>query len=243
MSGHSKWKNILHKKGATDAKRAKIFTKIGREIAIAIREGGADPASNSKLRDIVAKAKINNVPNDNINRMIEKYSNAGDSAAFETMIYEGYGPAGVAIIVETLTDNKNRTAGDIRHYFDKYGGNLGAANCVSWQFETKGKIIIDELSVNMSEDNFLMLCIELGADDIIKDGEYEITTSPENFSIVRKELEDKGFEFIYADISKIPNNYVKITNEDDIKNMEKLLDILEDNDDVQNVCHNLEDAE
>ncbi len=242
MSGHSKWNNIKRKKGETDAKKAKIFTKIGREMAVAIKEGGADPNSNSKLRDIIAKAKANNVPNDNIKRMIDKFSGESGGADYETIIYEGYGPGGVAVIVETMTDNRNRTAGDMRHYFDKFGKGLGATGCVSWQFEEKGILVVER--GDRDEDEFMMTALEAGADDIKGDDEYfEIITSPETFGEVRENLEAQDITFVEAEVQKIPQNYVQLTNEDDIKNMEKLIDMLEDNDDVQQVSHNWEEEE
>ena len=239
MSGHSKWKNILHKKEKTDAQKAKVFTKIGREMAVAVKEGGPDPASNSKLRDCIAKAKQNNVPNDNIKRIIEKAS-GGDGANYETIVYEGYGPSGVAVIVETLTDNRNRTASDVRHYFDKYGGNLGATGCVSWQFDDKVVILLEKTGAD--EDEVMMMCLEAGAEDIETDGDaIEVYTAVEDMEAVRDALEAQGQTVISAEKDKIPQTYITLTNEDDLKNMQKLLDMLEDNDDVQNVWHNWEE--
>lgn len=238
MSGHSKWKNILHKKEKTDAQRAKIFTKIGREMAVAVREGGADPTANSKLRDCIAKARANNVPNDNIKRIIERAS--GDGATYETITYEGYGPSGIAVIVETMTDNRNRTAGDVRHYFDKFGGNLGATGCVSWQFDQKGVIVIEKGDTD--EDEMMLAFLDAGADDIDMEGEvYEVFTTPDDFSTVREALEAANHPILDANIEMVPQNYVELSSEDDIKNMQKLLDALEDNDDVQNVYHNWEE--
>lgn len=239
MSGHSKWKNILHKKEKTDAQKAKVFTKIGREMAVAIKEGGPDPESNSKLRDCIAKAKANNVPNDNIKRIIEKAA-GGDDANYETIVYEGYGPSGVAVIVEALTDNRNRTASEVRHYFDKYGGNLGATGCVSWQFDDKGVILLEKTGAD--EDEIMMLCLEAGAEDIETDGDaIEVYTAVEDMEAVRDALETAGMTIISAEKDKIPQNYITLTNEDDLKNMQKMLDMLEDNDDVQNVWHNWEE--
>ncbi len=240
MSGHSKWKTIAHKKGANDAKRAKIFTKIGREMQVAIKNGGsADPLINSRLKDIIAKAKANNVPNDNINRLLQKYSGGSDSVNYDSINYEGYGPSGIAIIVETLTDNKNRTAADVRHYFDKYGAGLGASGCVSWQFENKGLLVIDGSEITKSEDDVMMEALESGALDFSSDEEiYEIYTSPEDFSSVYSKLEELGYTFIEAEIRLIAQNDVNLENEEDIKNMQKLIDLLEDNDDVQNIYHN-----
>ena len=238
MSGHSKWNNIKRKKEGTDAAKAKIFARIGKEIAIAVRDGGANPDSNNRLRDVIAKAKANNVPNDNINRMLQKASGAG-AENLVSMTYEGYGPGGVAVIVETLTDNKNRTAGDVRHHFDKYGGNMGATGCVSWQFSQKGVIVID--GEELDEDEVMMQAIEAGADDFVADdGVFEIYTSPEEFSAVSAALEAAGYSFESAEIEMVPGNYVKLEDEKDIKNMEKLLEMLDDNDDVQNVWHNWE---
>ena len=220
MSGHSKWNNIKRKKEGADAARAKIFARIGKEIAIAVRDGGPNPESNNRLRDVIAKAKANNVPNDNINRMLQKASGA-DTADYFSMTYEGYGPGGVALIVETLTDNKNRTASDVRHHFDKYGGNMGATGCVSWQFSQKGVIVID--GEELDEDEVMMEAIDAGADD---------------FAAVSAALEEKGYTFMSAEIAMVPANYIKLSDEKDIKNMEKMLEVLEDCDDVQNIWHN-----
>ena len=237
MSGHSKWNNIKHKKEAGDAKRAKIFTNIGREIALAVKEGSSDPAANARLRDIIAKAKTENVPSDNINRMIAKYSGENDSANFEPITYEGYGPGGVAVIVETLTDNRNRTAAEMRHYFDKNGGSLGVANCVSWQFDRKGVLVIENDGQN--EDEIMMAALDAGADDCTADEEmFEIVTSPDSFGDVREALEKAGYEFVEAEIKMIPQSMIELTDEDALKNMQRLLDMLDDNDDVQNVWHN-----
>ncbi len=239
MSGHSKWKNILHKKEKTDAQRAKIFTKIGREIAVAVREGGADPAANSKLRDCIAKAKANNVPNDNVKRIIERASGA-DGANYETIVYEGYGPCGVAVIVETMTDNRNRTASEVRHYFDKFGGNLGATGCVGWQFDRKGVIVIER--GDLDEDEVMMACIDAGADDVVTEDEiFEVYCAPEGVSDISEALSGAGYTILSAEAALVPQNYTKIASEDDAKNMQKLLDMLEDNDDVQNVWHNWDD--
>ncbi len=243
MSGHSKWKNIAHKKEASDAKRAKIFTKIGREMAVCIREGGPDPVSNSRLRDIIAKARASNVPNDNIQRMIQKYSGTGnDSAVFESITYEGYGPSGIAVIVETMTDNRNRTAGDMRHYFDKFGKGLGATGCVSWQFDKKGVLIIERGALD--EDEVMMNALEAGALDFESQDEvFEVTTDPNDFGAVREKLEAFGYNFIEADVEMLPQTTVTLTSDEDMKNMRKLLDMLEDNDDVQNVWHSWENED
>jgi len=237
MSGHSKWKNIMHKKGKTDAQRAKVFTKMAREIMVIVKEGGPDPASNSRLADAIAKAKAANVPNDNIERAIKKGAGDGDGKSYENNIYEGYGPAGVAVVVECLTDNKNRTAGDLRHYFDKFHGNLGTSGSVLWQFKQCGAIVIDKSKAD--EDELMMAALDAGADDFnVEDDIYEIITSPENFSTVRMALENAGYSFETAEITRMAENYVSLTNEDDIKFMNLLLEALEDNDDVQNVYHN-----
>ncbi len=238
MSGHSKWKNIMHKKEKTDSQRAKIFTKIGKEITIAVREGGPDPVSNGKLKDLIAKAKANNVPNDNIERTIKKAAGEGDSTNYEVIYYEGYGPSGVAVIVETTTDNRNRTGADIRHYFDKFGGNLGQTGCVSYMFEDKGVIVI--AAEGIDEDKLMETALEAGAEDIqSEDGAFEITTAPADFSAVREALEAAGYSFISCEQDKIPSTYVALGEEDTIK-MEKLLDCMDDNDDVVNVWHNWE---
>ena len=238
MSGHSKWKNIMHKKEKTDAQRAKIFTKIGKEISIAVKEGGPNPASNSKLNDLFAKAKANNVPNDNIDRIIKKAS-SDDAANYEEITYEGYGPCGIAVIVETATDNRNRTASDIRHYFDKFGGNLGQSGCVSFLFEKKGVILLD--AEDMDEDVLMETALEAGASDFAKEDDvFEIYTEPDDLSAVRETLEEKGYQIQSADLDMIPASYVRLTDETDIKHMNLLLEHLDENDDVQNVYHNWE---
>ena len=239
MSGHSKWSTIKRKKEKTDGARAKVFTKIGRELAVAVREGGgADPASNSKLRDCIAKAKANNVPNDNIERIIKKAAGSNDQSNYEAITYEGYGPCGIAVIVETLTDNRNRTAGDIRHYFDKYGGNLGTQGCVSFMFSQKGVIVIEK--EGNDEDKVMEDALEAGAADFSAESDdvFEIYTEPADFSVVMEALSDKGYEFVSADVSMVPATYSKIDDEESVIKMQKLLDMLEDNDDVQNVYHN-----
>ncbi|MBQ2880838.1 MAG: YebC/PmpR family DNA-binding transcriptional regulator [Clostridia bacterium] len=243
MSGHSKWKNIMHKKEKSDAQKASVFTKIGREITLAVKEGGPDPASNSKLKDIIAKAKTNNVPNDNIERVIKKAAGDGDNTQYEEITYEGYGPAGIAVIVETLTDNRNRTAGDLRHYFDKYGGNLGQTGSVNWMFSKKGVIVISKEEYD-DEEKLMEELMEVDAEDfVIEENVYEIYTSPESFSEVREFLESKGYEFLSAEVEQVPSNYISLTDPDHIKNMNKLLEVLEDNDDVQNTYHNWNDEE
>ncbi len=239
MSGHSKWKNIMHKKGKTDAQRAKVFTKIGREIMVCVKEGGPDPASNSKLRDLIAKAKQNNVPNDNIDRVIKKAAGEGDKNHYETMVYEGYGPNGVAVIVEALTDNKNRTAGDVRHYFDKFGGNLGTTGCVSYMFTKKGIIILE--NDGLDEEKVMEDCMEAGVDDFeFTDETVEMETAPNDCGQVREYFENKGYKVVSSEVAQVPSTYTTLTDEEHIKKMNLLLDMLEDNDDVQNVFHNWE---
>jgi len=241
MSGHSKWKNILHKKEKTDSQRAKIFTKIGIEITVAVREGGADPFTNSKLKDAIAKAKANNVPNDNIERVIKKAAGDNDSATYEEITYEGYGPCGVAFIVETLTDNRNRTAAEMRHCFDKYGGNLGQNGSVSWLFSKKGVIVVDLNGVN--EDKLTEDAIDAGAVDFSsEDGIFEIFTDSTELTQVREQLEKKGYSFLSSQNEMLPSTYIALSNEDDIKNMNKIIELFEENDDVQNVWHNWEEA-
>ncbi len=237
MSGHSKWKNIMHKKEKTDAQRAKVFTKIGKEMAVAIREGGPDPVSNSKLRDLIQKAKANNVPNDNIDRIIKKFS-GDNSIAYDEITYEGYGPCGVAVIVEATTDNRNRTASEVRHYFDKFGGNLGQNGCVSYLFETKGVILIEQ-DGKIDEDRLMESALEAGASDFsAEDGCFEIYTEPSDLYAVKEALEAVGYTILSAESDRIPSTYVTLENEEDIRHMQLLLDNLEDNDDVSEVYHN-----
>ncbi|MCX7714763.1 MAG: YebC/PmpR family DNA-binding transcriptional regulator [Clostridia bacterium] len=237
MSGHSKWSTIKRKKGANDAQRAKIFTKISREIIVAVKSGGADPENNSRLKDAIAKARANNVPNDNINRTIKKAAGENDADNYESITYEGYGPNGVAVIVETLTDNRNRTAGDMRHYFDKFGGNLGQTGCVSFLFDRKGVIVIEK-NASLDEDTVTLDALEAGADDIdIEDEYFEIITAPDSFDKVRSSLETK-YVVSSAEIRLIPQTMVDLTDEKQILMMNRLLEALEDNDDVQEVYHN-----
>ena len=237
MSGHSKWANIKHKKEKTDAQRGKIFTKIGRELSIAVRSGGPDPAVNTKLADVIAKAKANNMPNETISRSIKKAAGEGDAANYEELTYEGYGPAGVAVILEILTDNRNRTAGEMRHIFDKAGGSMGATGCVGWMFDKKGVIVI-ERTPDVDEDELTMQALEAGAEDITSEEDaFEIYTSPEEFSNVRKALEDAGYAFLSAEIDRIPQTTVTV-DEEALKKVNWMLDMFEDNDDVQNVFHN-----
>ena len=240
MSGHSKWANIKHKKGKADAQKGKLFTKLGREIAVCIKMGGADPETNSKLRDVIAKAKANNMPNDSITRSIKKASGDGDGANYEEVIYEGYGPGGVAVIVEATTDNRNRTAGDVRHFFDKFGGNLGTVGCVSFIFDRKGVILIEN-NGDIDEDNLMMEVLECGADDFSTQDEYfEILTNPDNFSSIREELEKKGYSFLSAEVEMVPQTTTKLENGKQIEQMERLIEHLEDLDDVTNVFCNWE---
>jgi YebC/PmpR family DNA-binding regulatory protein len=239
MSGHSKWANIKHKKGKADAAKGKVFTKLGKEIMVAVKEGGPNPEGNSRLRDAIAKAKSNNMPTDNIMRSIKKAAGEADGASFEDIIYEGYAASGVAVIVESLTDNKNRTAGDVRHAFDKFGGNMGTSGCVSFMFEKKGLLIVEK-SDTIDEDELMMMALDAGAEDFSSEEEvYEITTAPGDFSAVREALEGNGIEFVQAEVSMIPNMTVALDSEVAVK-VERLIDTLEDNDDVQNVWHNAE---
>jgi len=244
MSGHSKWSTIKRKKGKTDAERAKIFTKISREIAVAVREGGGDPSLNGRLRDLIAKAKAANVPNDNIDRVIKKSLGDGDKNNYEDIIYEGYGPSGIAVIVDALTDNRNRTAGEVRHYFDKFGGNLGTTGCVSFMFSQKGIIILECGAVD--EEQLMEDAINAGASDfIVENGIIEITTEPLDLSAVRETLLEKGYTLLSADVEQVPSTYTSIdpTDEELGHKMIKLLEMLEDNDDVQNVWHNWENED
>ena len=242
MSGHNKWSTIKQKKGKNDAARAKVFTKIGRELMVAIRDGGsADPNVNSKLRECIAKAKANNVPNDNIDRIIKK-AQGGEGANYEAVTYEGYGPSGVAVIVEALTDNRNRTAGEVRHYFDKFGGNMGTPGCVSFMFEKKGVLVIEREDLDKDEDTVMEDALEAGAADFEADEDiFTVYTEPDDLNAVREDLEAKGYEFASAEVEQVPSNYVKIDSEETQIQMQKMLDMFEDNDDIQNVWHNWED--
>ena len=241
MSGHSKWNNIKKKKEKTDGQKAKIFTKIGREISVAVKEGGSDPVSNGKLRDLIAKAKSLNVPNDNIKRCIQR-AEGGEKDNYESITYEGYGPNGIAMMVETLTDNRNRTAANLRHYFDKYGGNLGNMGCVGFLFTEKGIIVLD--AEDQDPDKMMEDALEAGADDFdAGDDMAQITTSPDAFSQVRQALEDDGYTFLSADVEMVPSTTTALTDPDQMAQMAKLLDALDDDDDVQNVWHNLENEE
>ena len=242
MSGHNKWSTIKQKKGKNDAARAKIFTKIGRELIVAIRDGGsADPSVNSKLKDCIAKAKANNVPNDNIDRIIKKAASDSDTANYEAVTYEGYGPNGVAVIVEALTDNRNRTAGEVRHYFDKFGGNMGTPGCVGFMFSKKGELIIEREELEKDEDTVMSDALECGAADFEADEDvFTIYTEPDDFGAVRDDLEKLGYTFASAEVEMVPSTYTAIDDEDTKVKMQKMLDMFEDNDDIQNVWHNWE---
>ena len=238
MSGHSKWHNIQAKKGKADAQRGAVFTKIGREIAIAVREGGANPEPNGKLRDIIAKAKANNMPNDNIQHSIKKASGELSNVVYEEITYEGYAPGGVAVIVDTISDNRNRTASDVRHCFAKYGGNLGTTGSVGFMFDERGVLVI-EREPGSDEDEMMMIALDAGAEDVKVDEDvFEILTAPNDFSTVRENLEKQGYSFLSAEVQKIPQNTVAVTDPDTILKIQKMLDLLEENDDVQNVYHN-----
>jgi len=238
MSGHSKWHNIQAKKGKADAQRGAVFTKIGREIAIAVREGGANPESNGKLRDIIAKAKANNMPNDNIQRSIKKASGELSNVVYEEITYEGYAPGGVAVIVDCISDNRNRTASDVRHCFAKYGGNLGTTGSVGFMFDERGVLVVEK-APGSDEDEMMMTALDAGAEDVnVEEDVYEILTAPNDFSAVREKLEQQGITFLSAEVQKIPQNTVEVTDPDTILKIQKMLDLLEENDDVQNVFHN-----
>ncbi|MBC8587040.1 YebC/PmpR family DNA-binding transcriptional regulator [Paratissierella segnis] len=240
MSGHSKWNNIKNKKGKEDAKRAKVFTKLGRYIMVAAKEGGGDPDYNPSLKAAIDKAKAENMPNENIDRAVKKGSGELGLANFEEIMYEGYGPGGIAVFATCLTDNRNRTASDVRHAFDKAGGNLGQSGCVSFMFDRKGVLAIEREDI-VDEDELTMLAIDLGAEDFISDNDgFEIITDPDDFNNVKEGLKEANYKFAMAEISYIPQNTIKLTNPEDIKNMEKLIDMLEDSDDVQDVYHNWE---
>jgi len=239
MSGHSKFANIKHKKEKNDAARGKIFTVIGREIAVAVKEGGADPNNNSKLRDVIAKAKANNMPNDTIERGIKKAAGDANAVNYTSITYEGYGPNGTAIIVDALTDNKNRTASNVRNAFTKGGGNVGTTGCVSFMFDKKGQIIIDKEECDMDADDLMMLALDAGAEDFAEaEDSFEILTAPEDFSTVREALEKEEIPMASAEVTMVPQTYVELTSEEDIKKMNKILDLLDEDDDVQAVYHN-----
>ena len=239
MSGHSKFANIKHKKEKNDAKKGKIFTVIGRELVMAVKAGGPDPNNNSKLRDVIAKAKANNMPNDTIERGIKKAAGADSADNYEKAVYEGYGPNGVAIIVETLTDNKNRTAANVRSAFTKGGGNVGAQGSVSFMFDRKGQIVIDKEECDMDADELMMAALDAGAEDFSEEEDsYEVITAPEDFSAVREALEKAGVPMMEADVTMIPQNWVELTDEESIKKMQRILDLLDEDDDVQATYHN-----
>ena len=242
MSGHSKWSTIKRKKEKTDNARAKVFTKIGREIAVAVKAGGPDPAANSKLKDVIAKAKANNVPNDNIDRIIKKAAGEGNADNYEDVVYEGYGPSGIAVIIEALTDNRNRTAADVRHAFDKFGGNMGTSGCVSFMFSRQCVIIIEKEDID--EDKLMEDALEAGASDFLSDGDvYEIRTEPNDMGLVRDDLEVKGYKFLSAEVEYIPSTYTKLTDPDDIQNMGRMLEMFDESDDIQEVYHNWENED
>ena len=244
MSGHSKFANIKHKKEKNDAKKGKIFTVIGRELVMAVKAGGPDPNNNSKLRDVIAKAKANNMPNDTIERGIKKAAGADSADNYEKAVYEGYGPNGVAIIVETLTDNKNRTAGNVRNAFTKGNGSIGTQGCVSYMFDQKGQIIIDKEECEMDADELMMLALDAGADDFNEEEDcFEVTTAPEDFDAVSEALTNEGITFASAEVTMIPQTVVELTTEDDIKKMRRILNLLDEEDDVQNVYHNWDEPE
>lgn len=239
MSGHSKFANIKHKKEKNDAAKGKIFTIIGREIAVAVKEGGADPANNSKLRDVIAKAKANNMPNDTIDRGIKKAAGDANSVNYETITYEGYGPSGIAIIVDALTDNRNRTASNVRNAFTKGGGNVGTTGCVSFMFDKKGQIIVDKEECELEADDLMMMALDAGAEDFSEEEDsFEITTDPDDFSEVREALEKEGIPMANAEVTMIPQTWVSLSDEQDIKMMNRILDLLDEDDDVQQVYHN-----
>ena len=243
MSGHSKWNNIKNKKEKSDAQRGKIFTKLGREILVAVKEGGPDPAGNSKLRDVIAKCKASNMPNDNIERSIKKAAGDGNSANYEDIVYEGYGPNGVAVIIEAMTDNRNRTAADVRHILDKFGGNLGTNGSVSWMFDKKGVIVVEKSATKLSEDDLMLEVIEAGADNFESDEEfYEITTAPEDFSKVREYFEEKGIAYLEAEVKMVPQNYMTLDAEG-ARKMGLIVEKLEELDDVQEIWHNWDEEE
>lgn len=239
MSGHSKFANIKHKKEKNDAKKGKIFTMLGREIQVAVKAGGPDPAVNGKLRDVIAKCKANNMPNDTIDRSIKKAAGGGEDVEYENVTYEGYGPNGVAVIVEVLTDNRNRAAANVRNAFTKGGGNMGNSGCVSFMFDEKGLIVIDKEEIDMDEEELMMAALDAGAEDFAaEEDSYEITTAADDFSAVRETLEAAGIPMASAEVTLIPQTYTELTDEEDIKKMNKLLEMLDDDDDVQNTYHN-----
>ncbi|MCC8016088.1 MAG: YebC/PmpR family DNA-binding transcriptional regulator [Clostridiales bacterium] len=240
MSGHSKWSTIKRKKGANDAARAKVFTKIGRELSVAVKNGGADPSINTKLKDVIAKAKQNNVPNDNIERMLKKAAGENGGADYEEIIYEGYGPSGVAVVVEALTDNRNRTAGEVRHYFDKAGGNMGTSGSVTFMFTREGVILIEKEDVD--EDTLMMDALDAGATDFITDDDdvFEIRTEANDVGAIRDDLENKGYKIISSEPAYIPATYTRLESKEDMQKMSRMIEMFEENDDVQAIWHNCE---
>lgn len=244
MSGHSKFANIKHKKEKNDSAKGKIFTRIGREIAVAVKEGGADPNNNNKLKDIIAKAKSNNMPNDTIDRSIKKAAGDNGGVDYEFVTYEGYGPSGTAIIVEALTDNKNRTAANVRNAFTKGNGNVGTQGCVSYMFDKKGQILIDKEECKLDADELMMIALDAGAEDFAEeDDSFEILTDPDSFSVVREALENAGIPMASADVTMIPQTYVTLTDEQDLKNINRTLALLDEDDDVQEVYHNWDEPD
>ena len=244
MSGHSKFANIKHKKEKNDAVKGKIFTRIGREIAVAVKEGGADPNNNSKLKDIIAKAKSNNMPNDTIDRSIKKAAGENGGVDYEFVTYEGYGPSGTAIIVEALTDNKNRTAANVRNAFTKGNGNVGTPGCVSYMFDKKGQILIDKEECKLGADELMMIALDAGAEDFVEEEDsFEVVTDPDSFSVVREALENAGIPMASADVTMIPQTYVTLTDEQDLKNINRTLALLDEDDDVQEVYHNWDEPD
>lgn len=243
MSGHSKWSTIKRKKGANDAARAKVFTKIGRELAVAVKNGGPDPSVNTRLKDVIAKAKQNNVPNDNIDRMLKKAAGDTNGADYEEIVYEGYGPNGIAVVVEALTDNRNRTAGEVRHYFDKAGGNMGTQGSVTFMFNREGVILVEKEDVD--EEELMMTAIEAGATDFITDDDdvFEIRTEANDVGAIRDDLEEKGYKTLSSEPAYIPATYVRLENEEDMMKMSRMIEMFEENDDVQNIWHNWENED
>lgn len=243
MSGHSKWSTIKRKKGANDAARAKVFTKIGRELAVAVKNGGPDPSVNTRLKDVIAKAKQNNVPNDNIDRMLKKAAGDSNGADYEEIVYEGYGPNGIAVVVEALTDNRNRTAGEVRHYFDKAGGNMGTQGSVTFMFNREGVILVEKEDVD--EEELMMTAIEAGATDFIADDDdvFEIRTEANDVGAIRDDLEEKGYKTLSSEPAYIPATYVRLENEEDMMKMSRMIEMFEENDDVQNIWHNWENED
>ncbi|HZW83307.1 MAG TPA: YebC/PmpR family DNA-binding transcriptional regulator [Candidatus Deferrimicrobium sp.] len=241
MSGHSKWANIKHKKAKVDAQKGKVFTKLGKELIIAARQGGSDPNNNFRLKIAIQAAKSANMPNDNIQRAIQRGAGGADSANFEELTYEGYGPGGIAVMINIMTDNRNKTAGEVRHLFSKNGGNMGETGCVSWMFNSKGEIVLDRSKVSLGEDDLMMVCLEAGAEDLqLEEETAQVLTAPENLEAVRQALLDQGIEVDSAAVSLVPENTVEVTDKEQALKIIKLMDLLEDHDDVQNVYANFD---